>query len=45
MEKHSFDESNIKWSQLEGFDHASYCVLNVDRNNLIVDVMFKFSAN
>ena len=45
MEKLSFDESNIKWNQLEGFDHASYCVLNVDRGNQVVDVLFKFSAN
>lgn len=45
MEKHSFDDSDIKWNQLDGIDHLSYFLLNVDRDNLIVDALFKFSAN
>lgn len=42
---YNFDDSQINWNQLEGFDHLSYFVLNVDRDNKIVDVLFKFAAN
>jgi hypothetical protein len=45
MTDYNFDDSNIKWGQLEGFDHLHYCVLNVDRDNMIVDALFKFAAN
>ena len=41
----SFDDSNIKWYQLEGVDHASYHVMSVDVDAKIVDVLFKFDAN
>lgn len=41
----NFDDSNINWGQLEGFDHLQFCVLNVDRDNMIVDALFKFAAN
>ena len=44
MGKHSFDDGNIQWSQLEGFEHLSYSILNVDRNNMIVDALFRFAA-
>lgn len=39
-----FDESNIDWHQLEGIEHLSYQICDVDRKNGIVDVLFKFSA-
>jgi hypothetical protein len=45
MQNLTFDESTINWFQLEGFDHLSYCVCNIDRGNKIVDVLFKFAAN
>ncbi len=45
MTDYNFDDSNIKWGHLEGFDHLHYCVLNVDRDNMIVDALFKFAAN
>jgi hypothetical protein len=41
----NFDDATISWFQLEGFDHLSYCVLDVDRDRQIVDVLFKFDAN
>jgi hypothetical protein len=44
MANHSFDDSNIQWSQLEGFEHLSYSILNVDRDNMIVDALFRFAA-
>ena len=36
---------NINWQNLEGFDNLSFFVLNVDRKNVLVDVLFKFGAN
>lgn len=40
-----FDDSNITWRQLEGFDDLWFYVYNVDRENGIVDAIFKFAAN
>jgi quercetin dioxygenase-like cupin family protein len=44
MSTYNFDESQINWQTLDGFDHLNYFVLNVDRDNGIVDVVFKFAA-
>lgn len=41
----AFDQSNIKWYTLEGFDHIWYHVLNVDRERKLVDLLLKFAAN
>ena len=41
----AFDDSNIRWYQIDGVDHASYHVLSVDVDAKIVDVLFKFDAN
>ncbi len=43
--KFNFDESNIRWYQLEGIDHISYHICSVDVAGKIVDVLFKFAAN
>ena len=45
MAEHNFDDRNINWHLLEGFDHLSYFIFDVDRAKQIVDVLFKFSAN
>jgi hypothetical protein len=45
MADYHFDDSNINWQQLEGFDHLSYFIFDVDRENKIVDALFRFSAN
>ena len=45
MDLHTFDDSNIDWQQLEGFDHLSYRIMDVNRESQIVDVLFKFAAN
>lgn len=45
MEHFTFDDSTITWHQIEGFDHLSYFICSVDRDNRIVDVLFKFAAN
>jgi hypothetical protein len=44
MNNYNFDDSNIPWNQLEGFDHLAYFILDVDRENQIVDTLFRFSA-
>jgi hypothetical protein len=45
MAHYKFDESNINWNQIEGFDHLSLFILDIDRDNKIVDVLLKFDAN
>lgn len=45
MNNYKFNDQQISWSQLPGFDHLSYQILDVDREKLIVDVLFKFAAN
>jgi quercetin dioxygenase-like cupin family protein len=40
-----FDERNIEWRQLEGFDDLWFYVYGVDREKGIVDAIFKFAAN
>jgi len=44
MISHLFDDTHIRWQTLEGFDHLSYFILNIDEANHIIDVLFKFSA-
>jgi hypothetical protein len=39
-----FDSADIPWQTLEGFDHFHYSILNIDRQNQIIDVIFKFAA-
>jgi len=40
-----FDDSNITWRTVEGFEHAAYHILSVDEKARIVDLLFKFAAN
>ena len=44
MPDNKFDDINIPWRQLEGFDDLWFYVYNVDRKNGIVDAIFKFRA-
>ncbi len=41
MTTNKFDDSNIQWSKLEGIEHLSYSILDIDVTNKIVDVIFK----
>jgi quercetin dioxygenase-like cupin family protein len=45
MAAYSFDDSNIKWNKLGDLKHLLFSILNVDEQNYIVDVLFKFAAN
>jgi hypothetical protein len=45
MAKHTFDDCNIRWNKLGDFEHLRYSILDVDMENKVADVLFKFSAN
>lgn len=45
MSLYNFDDSNIRWNKLGDFEHLVYSVLDIDEDNNIVDVFFKFAAN
>ncbi|MBS3953686.1 MAG: regulator [Methylobacter sp.] len=45
MTRYFFDDCNIKWQSLEGFENLAYSILNIDENDKIIDVIFKFAAN
>jgi hypothetical protein len=40
-----FDDSNLTWGQFDWLKHTWFYVYNVDRQNGIVDAIFKFDAN
>jgi quercetin dioxygenase-like cupin family protein len=39
------DDSSLTWRQLDWLKHVSYYIYNVDRQNGIVDAVFKFDAD
>ena len=45
MTNHLFDDTNIKWRTLAGFQHLLYSILDIDERNQIIDVLFKFAAH
>lgn len=45
MNNYQFDDANINWQKLEGFDNFSYSIFNIDEDEKIVDVLFKLQAN
>ena len=45
MAAYLFDDSNTHWYKLGDFEHIQYSVLDIDRDNKIVDVIFKFEAH
>jgi hypothetical protein len=44
MAIYHFDNAGIQWQALGNFEHLLYSILNVDRRNKIIDVIFKFAA-
>lgn len=42
MALYQFDDRHIHWHKLGNFEHFVYSILDVDRDNNIVDVIFKF---
>jgi hypothetical protein len=45
MAIHQFDDQNIRWRTLAGFDHFSYFVYDVDEKNKTVEFILKLAAN
>ena len=45
VNKPTFDDSNINWQVLGDYEHLHYSILDVDSENAIADVLFKFTAN
>src|SRR5271166_6271403 len=45
MHLHKFDDHNITWRTIDWLEHVAFHVYNVDEQNRIVDVIFKFAAN
>lgn len=39
-----FADAGIQWQALGNFEHLLYSILNIDRENKIIDVIFKFAA-
>lgn len=44
MNKHNFDDTNIQWQSLAGFEHLQYSILDIDQQHNLVEVLFKFAA-
>lgn len=45
MPNHLFDDTNIQWQTLGDFEHLHYSILDIDEQNLIIDVLFKFASH
>jgi quercetin dioxygenase-like cupin family protein len=45
MHNYYFDDSRIQWQTLPGIEHLQYSILDVDQQQQIVDVLFKFAAH
>ncbi len=45
MTTNAFDEPTIQWKTIDGIDHVSLSVLDVDAKNSVIHVLFKFAAN
>lgn len=45
MTSTDFDKNAIHWRKIDGIDHLSYFIYDVDRERGSVDVLLKFAAN
>ena len=45
MTVHTFDDSGIRWRRLEGIAHLEYCILDIDRERRVVDLLLRFAAH
>ncbi len=45
MNAYQFDDRNIQWHQLGEFKRFVYAILDIDLENTIADVLFKFEAH
>ena len=40
MNLHTFNDQEVNWQRLEVFDNFQYSVLDIDRTNKVVEVIF-----
>lgn len=45
MTPYNFDDHNIRWHKLGEFEHFVYSILDIDKENKIIDVIFKFEPH
>ncbi|WP_442497390.1 regulator [Methylobacter sp. sgz302048] len=45
MSNYLFNDKNIAWQQLGEFENFHYSILNIDKDNKTVDVIFKFEPH
>jgi hypothetical protein len=45
MTYYLFDDRNISWRKFDELNHFVYSILNIDTDNLIVDIIFKFDPH
>lgn len=45
MKTLDFDDRNIAWKTIEGLDHLSYFIYDVDETNRTANLLFKFAAH
>ena len=45
MTAYRFNDRNIQWHKLGDFEHFVYSILDIDRENNIADVIFKFEPH
>lgn len=45
MTPYTIDYQNIHWHKLGDFEHIVYSILDIDADNKIVDVLFKFEPH
>lgn len=44
MPQFAFNDSDISWRRLDGFEHLAFSILDIDATNRIAHVLFKFDA-
>ncbi|MEC4750456.1 regulator [Methylomicrobium sp. Wu6] len=45
MSGHLFENADIKWQTLGDIEHLLYSILDIDEQNKIIDIIFKFAAH
>ncbi|WP_036254604.1 hypothetical protein [Methylobacter sp. BBA5.1] len=45
MNNYLFTDKNIAWQQLGAFENFRYSILNIDKANKIIDVIFRFEPH
>lgn len=44
MHPFRFDDAHIHWRRLDGIDHLAFSILDIDAENRVAQILFKFDA-